>query len=103
MGAEVRGGAGAAADVDTVTSPSSGAGADIGVALYVTGPGRGTCHLLRPGDLVRIGRGADSTIVVDDPRVSRAHAVLHVTDPPSISDVGSANGTFVGNRRLGAG
>jgi two-component system, NtrC family, response regulator AtoC len=69
-------------------------------ALYITGPRGGVRHLVQAGALIRLGRGADSTIVVDDPRVSRLHVALHVGDPLEISDLGSANGTLVGRDRL---
>ena len=41
-----------------------------------------------------------STIVLDDPRVSRAHAALYLAETITLTDLGSANGTFVEGRRL---
>jgi DNA-binding NtrC family response regulator/pSer/pThr/pTyr-binding forkhead associated (FHA) protein len=69
-------------------------------ALYITGPKGGARHLL-PDGLVRLGRSQESTIVVDDPRVSRCHAALHVQAAEMmLSDLDSANGTFLGSERL---
>lgn len=44
----------------------------------------------------QVGRTDDSDIVVDDPRVSRKHAVIRVADQGvTVEDLGSANGTTV--------
>jgi len=68
-------------------------------ALYVNGPGGMTRYLLPEGH-VHVGRGATATIPLDDPRVSREHAVLRVGKGVTLVDVGSRNGTFVRSRRL---
>jgi DNA-binding winged helix-turn-helix (wHTH) protein len=49
-----------------------------------------------------IGREAShASLVIDDPTVSRRHAVLSAgSDGVSIADCGSKNGTFVGGRRI---
>jgi DNA-binding NtrC family response regulator len=44
---------------------------------------------------VTIGRGETSAVRLDDPSVSRNHAVLHVGPKLVIQDLGSANGTMV--------
>ena len=44
---------------------------------------------------VTIGRGEDSVVRIDDPSVSRQHAVLRTGDTLEIEDLGGANGTFV--------
>lgn len=54
-------------------------------------------------DSVRIGRGPDNDIVVDDSGLSRHHAILERT--PSgwkLRDTGSANGLWVGEARVGS-
>jgi pSer/pThr/pTyr-binding forkhead associated (FHA) protein/DNA-binding NarL/FixJ family response regulator/MFS family permease len=50
---------------------------------------------------VRLGRGARADLVLDDPRVSRDHALLtERTDGVFLKDLGSFNGTFVNGRRI---
>jgi len=49
---------------------------------------------------VTLGRD-DSDIVMPDPEVSRAHAVLDVDEaPPTLEDAGSMNGTWVNGSRI---
>ncbi|HET9953223.1 MAG TPA: sigma 54-interacting transcriptional regulator [Polyangiaceae bacterium] len=55
---------------------------------------------LDPNVAVRIGRRKDCDIVLDDPSASREHAVIHPGEPPSIEDLGSANGTYLQGERL---
>lgn len=52
-------------------------------------------------DGLRIGRMPDNDLVVADPKVSRHHAVI-VTTPDGfiLRDLGSANGTYVGEVRV---
>ncbi|HEY3499171.1 MAG TPA: sigma 54-interacting transcriptional regulator [Polyangiaceae bacterium] len=88
-------------DVETITAEDAGAGEGVR-GLYVTGPNGGARHVLATG-LVTLGRGAEAGIVVNDPRVSRAHAGLQVGKEILLSDLGSVNGTFVGKRRLSEG
>ncbi len=47
-----------------------------------------------------IGRGGDSDVAIDHGSISRNHAVLHLGSPMQIEDVGSANGTWIGDTRL---
>ena len=63
-----------------------------------TGVFRSTRTMSRP---LHIGRAVDNDIVVDDPLVSRRHAVLRPTgDGLEIEDLRSHNGTFVNGRRI---
>ena len=57
-------------------------------------------HPLR--DRVRIGRGTDADIRLDDPMVALAHAELigHGDGTVTVRDLGSRHGTFVGARRI---
>ncbi|HEY7376495.1 MAG TPA: sigma 54-interacting transcriptional regulator [Polyangia bacterium] len=90
-----------AGDAQTVTSTASTSNrADRPLlALHVSGPGPGRRHLL-PAGLVTLGRSPDATIVIDDARASRSHAVLEIGGDITVTDLGSANGTSIGNRRL---
>jgi predicted component of type VI protein secretion system len=52
---------------------------------------------------VTIGRQADNTIVLSDPQVSRHHAVISwQSGTYVITDLGSANGTYVNEKRIAA-
>lgn len=52
-------------------------------------------------DLVKIGRMATAHLPIDDPRVSRIHAVIQVAaDGLSVTDMGSVEGTWVNGRRI---
>ncbi len=53
------------------------------------------------GIILTIGRELDNNIVCDDPRVSRYHAKLRRSENGvELSDVGSANGTYVGKQKV---
>jgi len=55
---------------------------------------------LRPGEHV-LGRSEEAQVRLEAPGVSRRHARIVVTrDEATIEDLGSKNGTFVGERRL---
>ena len=47
---------------------------------------------------VTIGRGEQSALRIDDPSVSRNHAILRVSDGLEVEDLGSANGTLLRGR-----
>jgi DNA-binding NtrC family response regulator len=61
-----------------------------------------TVALPTSGD-VRIGRTADCEIVIDDPSISRLHALIAIGPPLSLRDLGSANGTRAHDHVLAAG
>jgi len=65
-------------------------------------PAGGKPFIFRPEKKeVRLGRGARADLVLDDPRVSRDHALLtERTDGVFLKDLGSFNGTFVNGRRI---
>jgi NADPH-dependent 2,4-dienoyl-CoA reductase/sulfur reductase-like enzyme/pSer/pThr/pTyr-binding forkhead associated (FHA) protein len=55
------------------------------------------------GAVTRIGRAPDGELVLADPLVSGRHAEVRATEQGYVLvDVGSRNGTFVGNERLSA-
>ncbi|HKP89225.1 MAG TPA: FHA domain-containing protein [Thermoleophilaceae bacterium] len=47
-----------------------------------------------------IGRAPDNDIVLDEPNVSRYHAKVLPGSPPTVRDLGSRNGTRVGDRHV---
>jgi hypothetical protein len=52
-------------------------------------------------DTIRIGTAPDNELVLNDDTVSRLHAeILKTKDGYLIRDLGSTNGTFVGNVRV---
>ena len=51
---------------------------------------------------VRIGRSPSSDVVIDDPSISRSHALLTIGPPLLLRDLGSANGTRVRDRVIPA-
>ena len=70
------------------------------LALYVTGPHGAARHLLPSSGFVTIGRSVECTIVLDDPSASRSNAMVELGPEIRVTDLGSANGTFIGRRRL---
>src|SRR5918993_5696527 len=55
---------------------------------------------LQEGDHV-LGRDPDAEILLDSPGVSRRHALIRLArDGATIEDLGSKNGTFVGEQRI---
>ncbi|MBP6631348.1 MAG: sigma 54-interacting transcriptional regulator [Kofleriaceae bacterium] len=70
-----------------------------GLSLLVVGDGIYATHSLPPGGSALIGRSAEVDIRIDDPSISRQHAVIHVA-PLRIEDLGSANGTWARDSRV---
>ena len=52
-------------------------------------------YTLPPKEKVTIGRSDDNDVSINDPSMSREHAVIHFGDDVSIEDLGSTNGTRV--------
>ncbi|MFD4369716.1 FHA domain-containing protein [Rhodococcus sp. NPDC058521] len=60
-----------------------------------------TPHESVPAGARTIGRSPDNDIVIKDVLASRHHAIVHsVAEGLEIDDLGSANGTFLGNTRV---
>jgi len=51
-------------------------------------------------DQTVLGRSAEADVQLDDPGVSRRHALVRLTPTPIITDLGSTNGTMVNGRRV---
>ena len=98
-GIGVRKGTMQSATAKTLTATAERSPDEAAYAVHSTGPSGGGRHILLE-ELAPIGRGGGCTIVVDDPRVSREHVAVHLEKGITLTDLGSANGTFVGRRRL---
>jgi DNA-binding NtrC family response regulator len=76
--------------------------ADLQIAVFL-GEDVRTYDLPDPGE-VTIGRDEGNTVRIDDPSVSRRHAVLRVAGGIEVEDLGGANGIFIReNARPGTG
>ena len=69
-------------------------------ALLVSSATRASLCALPDEANVVLGRGSEAGVVVDDPSVSRSHAVLRVRGELSVEDCGSTNGTRLNGARL---
>ena len=67
--------------------------------LIVEGGSVTSFPLPKQGTFV-VGRAASADIRLNDARVSREHARLHVADDVLLEDLGSANGTLLRNRAM---
>jgi class 3 adenylate cyclase len=74
-------------------NPSAEEGAWLEAADGIQHPIKGSCSL---------GRSAANTIVLDSPKVSRRHALIHLQNIGELwlIDFGSSNGTFLNKRRI---
>jgi class 3 adenylate cyclase len=58
---------------------------------------------IRVAGRLTLGRGDDAGVPIDDPEISRAHAVVNPTaDGLEVQDLGSLNGTWVNGERISA-
>ena len=72
---------------------------DTGRIQVLSGKHRGKSFDVRM--VLLIGRGSWNEISLDDAEVSRRHAAVVFKGPETyIMDMGSVNGTYVGNRRV---
>ncbi|HVQ88556.1 MAG TPA: DUF3662 and FHA domain-containing protein [Actinomycetes bacterium] len=51
-------------------------------------------------DVTVVGRGSEADLQIDDPGVSRRHAILKLLPTPIITDLGSTNGTVVDGAKI---
>ena len=84
------------------TAMLAGGSDTLGVRLVVLGEGTFATHLLPEKGELAIGRSDAADICVDHPSISRRHALLVMGPTPTISDLGSANGTKVNGVPVGA-
>jgi two-component system, NtrC family, response regulator AtoC len=68
--------------------------------LLVAGDGVYATQTLPMTGSAMVGRAGDCDLRIEDPSISRNHAVLHLGPPLVIEDLGSANGTWVHEHRL---
>src|SRR5256885_16473178 len=89
------------ADNETIRLPEKArAKAEGRLRLLVLGEAGFSAHALPAEGSVSIGRSDEVDVRVDDPAMSRKHAVFHVKDGVRLEDKGSANGSWVGERKL---
>jgi DNA-binding NtrC family response regulator len=60
-------------------------------------------HTLPESGEVAIGRSPKADVLIDDPSISRTHALLTIASPIRLRDLGSANGTRVRDRVVARG
>ncbi len=66
-----------------------------------SGPDKGRVFPLGVGETLKVGRSQQTPTALTDPRVSRVHCELEAhEDGVSLTDCGSAGGTFVNNKRV---
>ncbi len=70
------------------------------LALYVMGDGAMTSFPLPSAGEVSIGRSNGADVALDDPLVSRRHALLRLGERLQVTDLGSRHGTRVGEQTL---
>ena len=69
-----------------------------------SGPGRANEKWVLPSSGGRIGRDDGCFVSIDDGKASRVHATVSVTvTGVTITDLGSSNGTYIGDQRISAG
>jgi two-component system, NtrC family, response regulator AtoC len=68
--------------------------------LLVAGDGVYATQTLPVNGSAVLGRAADADVRIEDGSISRQHAILHLGPPLKIEDLGSANGTWVKERRI---
>lgn len=78
---------------------SADAGQAVAVLRMVEGPDRGVEVPLRKGSSI-LGRGYECDVRLTDPRISKSHAEVLITDRVEIIDLNSANGVEIGGTRI---
>jgi len=90
-------------DATTLIEPRTHANESTRLSLQVLGAGILDSFPLPESGEVLIGRGDEARLRIDDPSISRRHAMVAVHNGVVlIRDLGSANGTRLGERQLAA-
>ena len=69
------------------------------VLLVIREDGTSDTHPLPSSGTVSMGRSPQNQVCIDDPSISRRHALLHMGSPICVEDLGSANGTRIRDAR----
>ncbi len=85
---------------EVLTAPVRGRPAGAGFTLNVLGDALFATHHLPLAGEALIGRSTDAAISIDDPSISRRHALIRTGAALTIEDLGSVNGTRVGGQPL---
>lgn len=68
--------------------------------LVVMAEGHSEHHALPETGTMVVGRAEEADICIDDPSISRQHAILHLGKTLQIEDAGSSNGTLVHGQQI---
>jgi two-component system response regulator AtoC len=70
--------------------------------LVIMWPGGSAVKEIPPASKLTIGRSRKCDLCIDHPSVSREHAVFYGSNPVTVEDLGSTNGTTIAGVRVGA-
>jgi two-component system, NtrC family, response regulator AtoC len=70
------------------------------IRVLVLWDGGSVTRWMNPGSAISLGRSRGCDVRVDHASVSRLHAELRASDPPTIEDLGSSNGVRVRGERI---
>src|SRR6185436_5172922 len=88
-------------DSDRTAAPGTMAPASVLFSVDVIHPQVGLARYDLGAGSATLGRSRESALVLDDPAISRQHALLVVSaDGVMVRDLGSAGGTFLNGRRI---
>jgi two-component system response regulator AtoC len=69
--------------------------------LVIMWPGGSAVKELPPASTLTVGRSRKCDLCIDHPSVSREHAVFYGSNPVTVEDLGSTNGTTIAGVRIG--
>src|SRR5689334_20972667 len=85
---------------DLESTALRGSDEPLGLSVVVLVGEQVTTHRLPSQGVITIGRDATAHIRINHPSVSRKHAALHLGATLKLADLGSSNGTVVGQEKL---